>query len=115
MTAQPLLRTITIPESLDKAVVYLARKAGVPKSDMLVTLLEEGMEITRAAREREELSMVDYMAVATACMVDPALVGILSRNGAAHLTVCPVCHVDDLCHAEPCPVLYELDAIGKTI
>lgn len=115
MISQPLLRTITIPESLDKAVIRLARKAGVPKSDMLVTLLEEGMEITRAARERQELSMVDYVAMATASMVDPALAGILSRNGAAHLTVCPVCHVDDFCHAEPCPVLYELDEIGKTI
>lgn len=111
----PILRPIVIPKSLDMIVMRLAVRAGVSKSDMLVSLLEEGLEMHREADSRKVLSRVDYMIVATAALIDPALVGVLSRNGAAHMTVCPTCYVDDFCHAEPCPMLYELDEIGKTI
>ena len=30
------------------------------------------------------------------------LAGVLSRNGAANLTVCPRCRVDDFVHVENC-------------
>ena len=35
-----------------------------------------------------------------------ALLGVLNRNGAAHLTICPRCHVDDFVHVENCPLAF---------
>jgi hypothetical protein len=41
--------------------------------------------------------------------IDPSLAGILSLNGAANLTVCPECLVDDFVHVQGCCVGNELD------
>lgn len=35
---------------------------------------------------------------------DGKLAGVLSRNGAASLTVCPRCRIDDFTHVEGCPL-----------
>ena len=34
--------------------------------------------------------------------VDGRLIDIFNRNFSAHLTVCPVCHVDDFQHIKGC-------------
>jgi len=36
------------------------------------------------------------------CECDDALMSVLNRTGAANLTVCPECHVDDFTHVEGC-------------
>ena len=54
------------------------------------------------------LSLDDYVRLAKAH--DAALVygvdlcAVLSQNGAANLTVCPECHIDDFMHVDACPV-----------
>jgi len=39
--------------------------------------------------------------------LDARLAGILNRNGACNLTVCPECKVDDFTHAENCKIYEE--------
>lgn len=41
----------------------------------------------------------------------PNLGEILNRNGAANLTVCPECGVDDFAHESNCALLKSLDNI----
>lgn len=35
---------------------------------------------------------------------------VWKENGMAHLTVCPVCDVDDFMHIEDCPLYLEIEA-----
>jgi hypothetical protein len=39
------------------------------------------------------------------------LCGLLNRNGAANLTVCPECNIGDYSHVETCKIGLEIDRI----
>jgi len=58
------------------------------------------------------LSNEDYTKLYVADFVLAGALGpVLSRNGASHMTVCPLCRVDDFQHVEGCEMLHATDDI----
>ena len=47
------------------------------------------------------------------CISQDKLTQILNNNGAANLTVCPVCKIDDFIHVEDCPLQPSINDVRK--
>ena len=69
--------------------------------DVLRFLLERWNTALNYAAEEDYL----FMQAIDDSLDDRQLAGVLSRNGAANLTVCPRCRVDDFVHVEGCALL----------
>ena len=58
------------------------------------------------------LSNEDYAKLYVADFIMAGALGpVLNNNGAHHLTVCPLCHVDDFQHVAGCEMIHATDDI----
>lgn len=88
--------TPTVPSWQEKAAVVCAEAEQRLRSYHM-KLHAEAMESVQGPMSEE-----DYIKLAVSAEIDPALPVILNTHGAAHLTVCPRCGIDDFQHIKGC-------------